>query len=134
MLDELLNEPTQITLNEVAKNEEGKNIWVDLNESTGEAKVHLSDLYETELANDLKLFEEVKARIADKTAEIKTFLEANALGSFKTELLNAKYVSATTVTTIDSTMLKTKYPEIAAECSKTGPKSSSLSIKLKEDK
>lgn len=135
MLDELLNEPTQITLNEVEKNnEEGKNIWVDLNESTGEVKIHLSDLYETELANDLKLLEEVKTRIENKTTEIKTFLEANALGSFKTELLTAKYVSATTATTIDTAMLKSKYPKIAAECSKTGAKSSSLSIKLAESK
>ena len=127
MLDELLEEK-QITLNEIETAEEGKNIWVDSEEPF---ELHLAELYETELANDLKLLEEVKARVAAKTDEIKKFIEDNSLGSFKTELLNAKYVSATTQTSIDSAMLKAKYPQIAAECSKTVPKSSSLSIKLK---
>lgn len=128
-------EPEQISLIELDKNEEGKNIWVDLNESDKTiATVHLAHLYETELANDLSALEEIKARIDTKTSEIKEFLEAHALGSFKTDLLNAVYKSATTATTIDTAMLKARYPEIAAECSKTGPKSSSLSIKLKTEK
>ncbi len=61
--------------------------------------------------------------------EIKSFIEDNNTGSFKTDLLDIKYTSATTTTTIDTTKLKSKYANIAAECSKVGTKASSISLK-----
>lgn len=57
--------------------------------------------------------------------EIKSFIEDNSIGSFKTNLLDIKYTSAT----IDTAKLKSKYANIAAECSKVGTKSSSISLK-----
>jgi len=61
--------------------------------------------------------------------EIKSFIEDNSTGSFKTNLLDIKYTSATTTTTIDTAKLKSKYAKIAAECSKVGTKASSVSLK-----
>ena len=64
--------------------------------------------------------------------EIKSFIEDNSIGSFKTDLLDVKYTSATTTTTIDTAKLKSKYADIAAECSKVGAKASSISLKALE--
>ena len=132
MLDELINNTDQIKLNEVEGHD--KNMWVSLNESTGELTVELNSKYEVELMQDLIILEEIKERIATKTEEIKNFIESNKLGSFKTDMLAVKYVSATTTTSIDTALLKKELPDIAAKYSKTSPRASSVSIKLAESK
>ena len=50
---------------------------------------------------------------------------------FESDVLNITFVAPTTATTIDGAKLKKKYPEIAAECSKTSSKSGYVKITLK---
>ena len=138
-LNELLNqtiteetpEAVQIELEPKVevKESEDKNIFLILNESTGEQKVGFNDLYELELANDLEILEAVQERINKKKEEIKAFIESNKLGSFKTDKLIVNYTSATTTTSIDTTKLKKELPDIAATYSKVSARSSSVSIK-----
>lgn len=131
MLKQATSEETVITTTEpviTIGNEEKKgNIYLD---ETND--IRFDNSYECSLLDDLRLLEEVKARIEAKKEEIKAFIETNNKGSFRTELLNIKYSSATTTTTIDTTRLKKEMPEIAAKYSKVGTRKSSISIELKE--
>ena len=65
----------------------------------------------------------------DAKSIIKRFIEEHNLGSFESNGLAVKYSSATTTTTLDSAKLKSKYPDIAAECSKVSARKSSISLK-----
>lgn len=96
--------------------------------ANGEKKVYLEDKYETSFAEDLKLLAEVQARVAAKKEQIKKFIEDNGLASFKTNILNIKYTSATTTTSIDTTRLKREMPELAAQYSKVSSRASSVSV------
>lgn len=140
-LDEILKqemEPTsneegaQINLQESTKIESASGNVYLLKESTGVKDINFKTEYEKELVEDLKLLEQVKARIDAKKEEIKQFIEENDLASFKTNLLQIKYTSATTTTTIDTAKLKKELPEIAAKYSKVGTRSSSLSFELRD--
>ena len=51
---------------------------------------------------------------------------------FESDVLNLTLVTPTVTTSIDSTKLKKKYPDIAAECSKTSEKAGYVKITLKE--
>lgn len=51
---------------------------------------------------------------------------------FESDVLNLTMVEPTTATTIDSTKLKKKYPDVAAECSKTSNKAGYVKITLKD--
>lgn len=95
-----------------------------------EKVVGLDEKFETDLANDLKLLAEIKERIDTKEGIIKKFIEKNGLGSFKTNILNVKYKSATTTTTIDTKRFKSELPELAAKYSTVGSRSSSLSVEV----
>ena len=59
---------------------------------------------------------------------IKDFIEKNNTGSIEDSGMKVVYKSATTSTRIDSKALKSKYPDIAAECSTVGATSSSVTI------
>lgn len=50
---------------------------------------------------------------------------------FESDILNLTYVAETTATSIDSAKLKKKYPDIAAECSKTSKKSAYVKVVVK---
>lgn len=50
---------------------------------------------------------------------------------FESDVLNLTFVEPTNSTSIDSTRLKKKYPDIAAECSKTTAKAGYVKITLK---
>ena len=84
---------------------------------------------EETIKNLLVDFDRISEELKKYKEEIKSFIEDNSIGSFKTDLLDIKYTSATTTTTIDTAKLKSKYANIAAECSKVGTKSSSISLK-----
>jgi len=143
MLDELLNAPetTQGVVEEIKINSDGTSevvgegghihlISIESVSTTTSNTVALDEEFEKELVADLKAFEELKARIEAKKAEIKEFLDKTTKKSFATDLIKVKYVSATTQTSIDSTRLKAEMPEIAAKYSKTVAKSSSVSISV----
>lgn len=51
---------------------------------------------------------------------------------FESDVLNLSLVEPTTTTRIDSTKLKKKYPDIAAECSKSSTKAGYVKITLKD--
>ncbi|MBO7614974.1 MAG: hypothetical protein J6T15_04700 [Bacilli bacterium] len=125
----------QVLKNEIKVESEHKNLYL-LKEAEDDAfrtlGIYLDNDFERELADDIELLEQVKERIETKKAEIKKFIEDNQLASFKTNLLNIKYVSATTTTSIDSARLKKEMPEIAAKYSKVGARSSSVSIDILE--
>ena len=53
---------------------------------------------------------------------------------FESDVLNLTLVEPTTATSIDSAKLKKKYPDIAAECSKSSAKAGYVKIVLKGDK
>ena len=118
---------------ETEKKEKKDNIY--LTESlTGVKEVHLDKEFEQDLYDCLIQLDMLNESIAEKKNEIKKFIEDNNLGSFKTELLNVTYTSATTTTSIDSTRLKKELPDIAAKYSKVGAKSSSVAIKTINNK
>ena len=58
-------------------------------------------------------------------------MEANNVKSFSNDVLKITYVAATTANSVDSKKLKEKYPNIAAECSKTSNKSAYVKVKVK---
>lgn len=120
------------TVKEKIENETGEIYCIKYEVSPGVADktVGLEAKFETTLVEDLKLLAEVQERVNRKKKEILQFLDKNALGSFKTDLLSVKYSSATTTTTIDTTRFKKEMPELAAKYSKVGSRSSSVSIEL----
>lgn len=140
MLDELL-EDKQIKLEDDDKDcgnepykrieSEQKHIYMIIDEADTKKPpiIKLDRTFESELANDILLLEELKEKVDNAKKEIIEFLDKNHPKSFETDRLVVKYTSATTQTSIDSKLLKSKYPEIAAECSSTVPKKSSISIK-----
>ena len=130
--DNILNTNDVLVGNPVSlKQTDDKKIFAILNESTGEVTVGFDDDYEAELVKDLQLLESITERINKKKTEIKDFIETNKFGSFKTAKVQVKYTSATTTTTIDTKLLKSEYPDIAAKCSRVGSKASSISVSIK---
>lgn len=68
---------------------------------------------------------------AELKAKLKEEMEDRNIKKFETETVSITYVAETTVTSIDTTKLKKKYPDIAEECSKTSTKSAYLKVALK---
>lgn len=58
-------------------------------------------------------------------------METYGIKKFENEHIAFTYVAPTTKTTIDSTKLKKKYPDIAEECSKVSNVSASVRISVK---
>ena len=77
-----------------------------------------------------------KKAIEDQEKEMKAKLyEAMVkfgVDKFESDVLNLTLVKPTNATSIDSTKLKKKYPDIASECSKTTAKAGYVKITLKE--
>lgn len=76
-----------------------------------------------------KLADSIYEQIEEAKSIIKKFIETHDLGSIESNGMTVKYTPSTTTTTLDSTKIKTKYPDIAAECSKVSARKSSISIK-----
>ena len=79
-----------------------------------------------------------KKQIEEQEKEMKAKLyEAMVkfgVDKFESDVLNLTLVKPTNATSIDSTKLKKKYPDIASECSKTTAKAGYVKITLKGDK
>lgn len=58
-------------------------------------------------------------------------METHGIKKFENEYISFTYVAPTTKTTVDSTKLKKKYPDIAEECSKVSNVSASVRISVK---
>lgn len=76
-----------------------------------------------------KLVERLSGQLEDAKIIIKRFIEEHDTGSIESNGMAVKYTPSTTTTTLDSTKIKSKYPDIAAECSKVSARKSSISIK-----
>ena len=76
-----------------------------------------------------------KKKLEDQEKQLKAQLlkamESNNVKSFSNDVLKITYVAATTATSVDSKKLKEKYPNIAAECSKTSNKSAYVKVEVK---
>lgn len=75
-----------------------------------------------------KKLEEQEKELKDK---LKEAMEKYGIKKFESDILNITYVAETTSTSIDSAKLKKKYPDIAAECSRTSKKSAYVKVTVK---
>lgn len=75
-----------------------------------------------------KKLEEQEKELKEK---LKEAMEKCNIKKFESDILNITYVAATTATSVDSAKLKKKYPDIAAECSKTSNKSAYVKVSVK---
>ncbi len=73
-------------------------------------------------------FDEETALQEFKNTQLATF----GVDKFESDVLNLTLVKPTNATSIDSTKLKKKYPDIASECSKTTAKAGYVKITLKD--
>lgn len=76
-----------------------------------------------------------KKKLEEQEAELKVKLkdamEKYNIKKFESDILDITYVAESTKTSIDTTKLKKKYPEIAAECSKTSKTSAYVRVSIK---
>ena len=75
-----------------------------------------------------KKLEEQEKELKEK---LKEAMEKYNIKKFESDILNITYVAESTKTSIDSAKLKKKYPEIAAECSKTSKTSAYVKVTVK---
>ena len=75
-----------------------------------------------------KKLEEQEKELKEK---LKEAMEKYNIKKFESDILNITYVAESTKTSIDSAKLKKKYPEIAAECSKTSKTSAYVKVMVK---
>ena len=80
------------------------------------------------IVNQKKKLEEQEKELKEK---LKEAMEKCNIKKFESDILNITYVAESTKTSIDSTKLKKKYPEIAAECSKTFKTSAYVKVTVK---
>lgn len=74
---------------------------------------------------------DLEAKEAELKVKLQTAMETYGIKKFTSDVLNITYVAATTSTSIDSAKLKKKYPDIAAECSKTSNKKAYIKVEVK---
>ena len=71
-------------------------------------------------------------KIKDFKEQILKAMEENGIKKFENDWIQIVYKSPTSKNTLDSKMLKSKYPKIADECTKSSPVKSSITITLKD--
>ena len=74
---------------------------------------------------------QLEAQEKELKEKLKEAMEKCNVKKFESDILNITYVAETTSTSIDSAKLKKKYPDIAAECSKTSKKSAYVKVTVK---
>lgn len=83
------------------------------------------------IASVVQQKKELEAKEAELKVKLQEAMEAYGIKKFTSDILNITYVAATTSTSIDSAKLKKKYPDIAAECSKTSNKKAYIKVEVK---
>jgi hypothetical protein len=73
----------------------------------------------------------IEAQEKELKEKLKEAMEKCNIKKFESDILNITYVAESTKTSIDSAKLKKKYPEIAAECSKTSKTSAYVKVTVK---
>lgn len=74
---------------------------------------------------------QLEAQEKELKEKLKEAMEKYNIKKFESDILNITYVAESTKTSIDSAKLKKKYPDIAAECSKTSKKSAYVKVTVK---
>ena len=77
---------------------------------------------------------ELSAKNEEIKAKIKNVMEEKGITGYDNEYLSITYVAPFTKKTVDSSKLKSKYPNVYEQCLKTNEVSSSIRIKIKENK
>ena len=110
----------------------------DCNESVQVDEETAVSTFETKQATTIKTIAEIctaKKKLEEQEKQLKEQLlkamETNNVKSFNNDVLKITYVAATTTNSVDSKKLKKKYPNIAAECSKTSNKSAYVKVEVK---
>lgn len=62
--------------------------------------------------------------------QLLTAMEKHGVKSFNNNVLKITYMAATSAITVNSKLLKEKYPAIAAECSKPSPRAAHVKVEL----
>lgn len=83
------------------------------------------------IASVIQQKKELEAKEAELKVKLQEAMEAYGIKKFTSDILNITYVAATTSTSVDSAKLKKKYPDIAAECSKTSNKKAYIKVEIK---
>jgi len=110
----------------------GDSIMDEVSEETGLQVFQQGQLTVLQKIADIvtakKKLEEQEKELKEK---LKEAMEKCNIKKFESDILNITYVAETTSTSIDSAKLKKKYPDIAAECSKTSKKSAYVKVTVK---
>lgn len=83
-----------------------------------------------DICTQKKQLEATEKELKDK---LKAAMEQYGVKSLDNDILKITYIAATASTSIDSAKLKKKYPDIAAECSKTSNRSAYIKVEVKDD-
>lgn len=75
-----------------------------------------------------KQLDEEEKKLKEK---LKEAMEFYGVKKFESDILNITYVAETTTSTIDTSKLKKKYPEIVKECSRETKKSAYVRVSIK---
>ena len=110
----------------------GDSIMDEVSEKTGLQVFQQGQLAVLQKIADIvtakKKLEEQEKELKEK---LKEAMEKCNVKKFESDILNITYVAETTSTSIDSAKLKKKYPDIAAECSKTSKTSAYVKVTAK---
>jgi hypothetical protein len=110
----------------------GDSIMDEVSEETGLQVFQQGQLAVLQKIADIvtakKKLEEQEKELKEK---LKEAMEKCNIKKFESDILNITYVAESTKTSIDSAKLKKKYPEIAAECSKTSKTSAYVKVTVK---
>ena len=77
---------------------------------------------------------EIEAAEKDMREQLQKAMETHGIKQFDNEIIKVTFVEATSRSSVDSTKLKNKYPDIAAECTKTSAVKAFVKIELKGGK
>lgn len=86
------------------------------------------------IADLIQAKKDLEAKEADLKVKLQDAMEAYGIKKFTSDILDITYVAATKAESIDSTKLKAKYPQIAAECVKVSNRKAYIKVSLKGGK
>ncbi len=108
---------------------------VDVNEDTA------LDIFKNDAMVAMKQFadltkakKQMEVQIEKFKTEIERLMQLHGIKKFQNDFLTITHVDEVTKTSIDTAAVKKKYPEVAAECSKTSTTKAYVKITLKDEK
>lgn len=77
---------------------------------------------------------QMEVQIEKFKTEIESLMQLHGIKKFQNDFLTITHVDEVTKTSIDTAAVRKKYPEVAAECSKTSTTKAYVKITLKDEK